>query len=59
LIYGSSIGLLLGLTMHFFVRDHLLSHIEKVNNFKNVLKISFKNDDTSSADSEATTSTHS
>ena len=45
--------------MHFFVRDHLLSHIEKVNNFKNVLKISFKNDDTSSADSEATTSTHS
>lgn len=33
LIYGSSIGLLLGLTMHFFIRDHLLSHIEKVINF--------------------------
>jgi membrane-associated phospholipid phosphatase len=55
LVYGSSVGVLLALTMHFFIRDHLLAHMEKVINFQNNLKISSKNDETLSCDSEANT----
>ena len=59
LIYGSTIGVLVGLTMHFFVRDHLLNHIEKVTNFQQFLKTSLKNNETLSTDIDATTSAES
>ena len=59
LIYGSTIGILVGLTMHFFVRDHLLVHIEKVTNFQKFLKTSLKNNETLSTDFDVTTSAES
>ena len=33
IIYGTTLGIWSGLTMHFLVRDNLISHIEYIINF--------------------------
>lgn len=30
IVYGSTLGVWAGITMHFLVRDHLIQHVEKI-----------------------------